>query len=635
MLIEDTPAALVVAGDSYRLEIARDQPRAALRLNGRLVTTLDLASALDTTGAVDEVTQLGPPTLDREGDRVRITWTGQSTCWTRKQVEIIAWDGGFTYGYTVEGQAALDRAHLFRTRAVAAPAHHVRLFDPEPNSGAVRYTGDRCSPGKHCPMCIPDPYTGILAYTGPADYMTISVGRDKAFHEGNWFFTPAPFCYAVEGDGNWLSLGLAAAPGAWSFTEMEYPGNGFGFSLYYEGHTSVAGRWDSPRLVCLTAPDEYAAVESYCDWLRAAGLAPDHGRGPVQDWWREPMFCGWGEQVSQEVHHGSPKAPDWSAQPNYERWLATLAAHGIHPGTVVIDDKWQRSYGLNDVDPAKWPDLRGFIAAQHAQGRHVLLWLKAWDPEGLPPAECILNDGGLPVTVDPGNPAYRARLAEQVRAMLQDLDADGFKIDFTHLVPRGPRTAQQPTPSSDEPAKAAVAAQEVLAVQGHILWTRTPLGAAANGHWGLELMRDWLSIVSDAARAAKPDALIITHTANPYLARLVDMLRLNDIAGLDDIEGSIVPDMRHRTRIARAASPAWLIDSDNWPCLTRTQWRDYVLAQGSGEFGVPSLYFAERLGWGPTDEPLDEDDYAAVRAAWAAYRARIPATAGLPPQTPA
>jgi hypothetical protein len=635
MLIEDTPAAHIIAGDGYRLEIARDQPRADLRLNGRLVTTLDLASALDTTGAVDEVTQLGQPTLDREGERVRITWSGQSTCWTRKQVEIVAWDGGFTYGYSVEGRATLDRAHLFRTRAVASPAHHVRLFDPEPNSGAVRYTGDRCTPGKHCPMCIPDPYTGILAYTGPADYMTISVGRDKAFHEGNWFFTPAPFCYAVEGDGNWLSLGLAAAPGAWSFTEMEYPGKGFGFSLYYEGHTAVAGRWDSPRLVCLTAPDEYAAVESYCDWLRAASLVPNHGRGPVQDWWREPMFCGWGEQVSQEVHHGSPKAPDWSAQANYERWLATLAAHGIRPGTVVIDDKWQRSYGLNDVDTVKWPDLRGFIAAQHAQGRHVLLWLKAWDPEGLPPAECILNDAGLPVTVDPGNPAYRARLTEEVRVMLQDLDTDGFKIDFTHLVPRGPRTATPPAPSSDQPAKAAVAAQEVLAVEGHILWTRTPLGASASGHWGLELMRDWLSLVSEAARAAKPDALIITHTANPYLADLADMLRLNDIAGLDDIEGTIVPDMRHRTRIARAASPYWLIDSDNWPCLTRTQWRDYVQAQGSGAFGVPSLYFAERLGWGPTDEPLHEEDYAAVRAAWAAYRARIHATAGLPPQSPA
>jgi hypothetical protein len=93
--------------------------------------------------------------------------------------------------------------------------------------------------------------------------------------------------------------------------------------------------------------------------------------------------------------------------------------------------------------------------------------------------------------------------------------------------------------------------------------------------------------------------------------------------------------MRHRTRIARAASPYWLIDSDNWPCLTRTQWRDYVQAQGSGAFGVPSLYFAERLGWGPTDEPLHEEDYAAVRAAWAAYRARIHATAGLPPQSPA
>jgi hypothetical protein len=127
-------------------------------------------------------------------------------------------------------------------------------------------------------------------------------------------------------------------------------------------------------------------------------------------------------------------------------------------------------------------------------------------------------------------------------------------------------------------------------------------------------MRQWLAIISDAARAAKPDALVMTHTANPYLADLVDMLRLNDVAGLMDTQASIVADMRHRVRLARAASPWWLLDADNWPCST------YIAAQGSGEFGVPSLYHAERLGWGPTNEPLDDEDYAAIRTAWATYR---------------
>ena len=91
--------------------------------------------------------------------------------------------------------------------------------------------------------------------------------------------------------------------------------------------------------------------------------------------------------------------------------------------------------------------------------------------------------------------------------MLRDLDADGFKVDFTHLIPRGGQAA----------VADAGSAGEALG--------RAGVANSAGGRWGLELLRQWLAS-SDAARAAKPDALIITHTANPYLADLVDMLRL-------------------------------------------------------------------------------------------------------------
>lgn len=589
MNVDETTGTILIEGSGYSLHIVPNQLTAGLALNGRLITTLRLGSGVDTMAATDEETWVDTFTSRRDADALVLTWATHSTCWVGKQITLRAGEDGFSYGYTVQGQGVIRRAHLLRTRAVASPAHAVRLFDPEPNSGHVQYSGERCAPDKFCVMCNPHKVPDRV-YTGPPDFMTISVGRDKDYHDGNWFFTPAPFCYAVEGAGNWLGLGVAAAPGAWNFSEMLYPGAGFGFSLVYDGHEAVDGAWHSPELVCLTAADEYAAVTRYCDWLRAAGLAPTQGRGPAQEWWYEPIFCGWGEQVSQEVYAGLPKAPHRATQANYEGWLAALAARDLHPGTVVIDDKWQGSYGLNDVDLAKWPNLPGFIAGQHAQGRHVLLWLKAWDPEGVPPDECIRDAHGAPLAVDPAHPALRARLAEQVRVMLQEWDADGFKIDFTHLIPRGPGAR------------------------------------SVGGRWGLELLRQWLEIIAGAARAAKPDALVMTHTANPYLADLVDMLRLNDVASLADAQASIVADMRHRARIARAASPWWLLDADNWPCSTRVQWRDYIAAQASGEFGVPSLYHAERLGWGPTNEPLDEADYAAIRTAWATYRAARRAT---------
>jgi hypothetical protein len=582
--VEESAEAIVLEGSGYMLSISPQQPTAELELNGRRISTLNLASGLDALDGPDENSVLVGPFLIRVADTATVTWRGSSDRWEQKVVELRAWEDGFSYGYSVTGEDEIDRAHLLRTRLTPSPAHDVRVFNPEPNSGQIRYTGQRCDQTCTCHICNPGQLEDSGQDSVPLDFMTITVGRDKTYHGGNWFFTPAPFCYAVEGTGNWLAMGVAAEPGAWNFSDMHYPGDGFGFSLVYDGHESVQGTWHSPRLVCLTARDEYHAIERYCDWLREQGLAPTQGRSSVHDWWRQPIFCGWGEQVSQEVHLGEPKAQAGCIQARYEQWLATLDAQDIDPGTVVIDDKWQLSWGMNDIDLDKWPNIKGFIAAQHERGRRVLLWLKAWEPEGVPPEECILTPEGVPVSVDPGNPTFAQRLAAQVRYMLRDLDADGFKIDFTHLIPRGAGIR------------------------------------SAGGKWGLELMRQWLSIVSEAAREAKPDALVMTHTANPYLAGVSDMLRLNDVAGLSDIHASIIPDMQHRARIARIASPYWLLDSDNWPCSSRPQWREYVLAQATGEFGIPSLYHAERLGWGAVDEPLDEEDYATIRRSWEEYR---------------
>ncbi len=608
--VEQTGQAIVITGQGYSLRIARQQPEMDLFMGTRLVATLDLASSLDTMEAFDDNTVLGSPVLQpAEPGQVVIVWQGRSRLWTGKEVTLRAWQDGFSYHYSVYGQGAIDRAYFWRNQAQGSTGHSVRLFNPEPNSRSVHYSGQRCWAVSDCDICYP-----AAGSTVPPDFMTISVGRDKTYHGGNWFFTPAPFCYCLAGQDNWLALGIAAQPGEWNFSDYSYPGAGFGFSLGYDGHSRVAGRWQSPDLWCLVAPDEYAAIERYGAALRAAGLAPDHGRTVPHDWWREPIFCGWGEQVSQAVQQGGLTAPDRATQAYYQVWMELLDERQINPGTVVIDDKWQLNYGLNEVDRSKWPDLAGFIARQHLQGRKVLLWLKAWDPQGLPPEECITGLDGLPVAVDPGHPRLRERIFSQVHQMLHCLDADGFKVDFTHLIPRGPSLDHLQVLRNHEADRKPVVG----------LLARPPVSGSVGGKWGLELMRQWLLLLSEAARAAKPDAVIITHTANPYLADLVDILRLNDVAGLQDIHGSISPDMQHRARIARAASPYWLLDADNWPCSSLTQWRNYVLAQSSGEYGIPALYHIKRFGWGAVNQALMEEDFSAVRTSWKTYRATLP-----------
>jgi hypothetical protein len=305
-------------------------------------------------------------------------------------------------------------------------------------------------------------------------------------------------------------------------------------------------------------------------------------------WWYEPIFCGWGTQFALAVRDGG-HAPDYARQALYEGWLETLAQHDVLPGVVVIDDKWQATYGDNQVDCERWPDLPGFVAAQHADGKKVLLWLKAWDPEEVPHDECITNAAGFPVAVDPSNPAYEQRLRAAVRRMLgrEGYDADGFKIDFTARIPSGPG----------------------MRIHGDV--------------WGLELMKLYLGIIYDEAKKTKPDALIMTHTPHPYLADVIDMIRLNDTLEMrrlhDPTFGRHVGEvMTQRARIAAIACPDAIIDTDNWPMRDRAAWREYVRLQP--ELGVPSLYFVSHLDL--TGEPLEAGDYQLLRETWARYRSR-------------
>lgn len=451
----------------------------------------------------------------------------------------------------------------------------------------------------------------------PDERAVAAIGSDPSFHGGHWFFSPPPFCFALTGSAllgeaqsrlplagkvpalpasaslrhatgggegaGALVVGVACPPGEMDFSAFEYDG---AFRLRYDRPPRAP--YLSPRLVLLPARgDPYRAVESYCRHLRTAGLAPRGTSREAADWWSSPNFCGWGEQsyrgcASKGFAPG--RLPDGAAercsQGLYEEVLCRLEAEGIDPGVVTIDDKWQRAYGLARPHGVRWPDLAGFIAGQHARGRRVLLWWKLWDGEGLPSEE-LLEGGPWPV-VDPTSPAYRARLAREVRHALLELGADGFKVDFLH---RGP------TPEH---------------------------GPSRGGLAGMRLLRAMLEALRQPALEARKDCLLVSHCANPYLADLVDLLRLNDISCPEGSE-SVVPEMEHRARLARAACPEALLDTDNWPSPNRRQWREYVAAQP--EIGVPSLYYA--TGIDLSGEPLQPEDYALVRESWARWRARL------------
>lgn len=552
-----------VSTDHYQLATLPDRPFVALRTAaGAPIAELFVPCSAHTTAGLDDTTALGPWEVTREGATVVLRAVVRSSHWHEKRIALRCGSDRIGYGVTLAGAGRLTEVCLLGGYY----------------SGTLRWgSGFFPSGQQFLRGFTPEPSTEEQPLFAPAEGMRIDIAGVPLPGRGDWFFTPPPFCYAFEHAAGWLGLGVEPRAGQHSFTELRYAGQrgAFHLALAYEGQTAVAGETALPELGLYFVQGPYEALAAHCASARATSGTPTASGRDVA-WWRRPIFCGWGAQGHRAAVAGG-RTPDYARQADYEDFLAMLAARDLAPSTVVIDDKWQLTYGENAVAPARWPDLPGFIAGQHAQGRKVLLWLKLWDPEGLPADECVRNAAGLPIAVDPSNPHFERRLRAAVRRMLgpAGYDADGFKLDFSARIPSGPGLERA--------------------------------GAA----WGLELLRAYLAILSDEARRVKPDALVMAHTPHPYLADVVDMIRLNDI----NTGKPIVPAMTHRARVATAACPAALIDTDNWPVTDRASWREYLRVQPT--LGVPSLYYVDHID--STGEPLEEADLALLRELWAGY----------------
>jgi hypothetical protein len=565
---------------AYRLECAGDRPYARLAgPDGETIAELFVPSSVNAVHGRDDSTSLGEWRTVDLGDHMAFELDATSSVWRRKTYRFRCWEERISYEVEVEGEGGIASVDYFGGYSSARLRWGSGFF----------WSGGRFLQGFN-----PEPTVAERYHFAPSESSVIdTTGVPLAGHDG-WFFTPPPFCFGLQHQGGWLALGVEARPGENRFNELHYRSHrdGFHLTLPYELPVEVEGRYllpaigfdfvaepAEPEAVPATSdpfelPGEYRALARHVHSLRGQRLVPSAAPGPRSAWWSAPIFCGWGAQCHL-ASQGERRAPDEARQENYQAFLDRLEENGLAPGTVVLDDKWQSTYGGNRVDEEKWPDLKGFIAGQHRLGRKVLLWLKAWDPEGVPVEECVTNAAGQPVAVDPTNPAFERRFRESIRTMLspEGYGADGFKLDFTARIPASPGL--------------------------HLQDQRV---------WGLELMRRYLEILHGEAKAVKPDALLMTHTPHPYLADVLDMIRLNDINTGSDVPRA----MTHRARVARIACPEAVIDTDNWPVTDKTTWRAYLELQP--ELGVSSLYYVSHID--STGEALDDDDYRLIRESW-------------------
>ncbi len=566
MQLSDNNGVFHVNAAAYSLEFPTDRPFVYVKqAQGQRQLELFALSSIHTTAGLDDTTSRGTWKAASVSDlEVVLALTVTSSIWKRKTVRFRCCPQSFSYELEVEGTGSITKADYFGGYYSA----HTRW-----GSGFF-YSGNHSQRGFN-----PEPNMEEKSYFSPREGSIVDTTGVPIPGRGDWFYTPTPFWFGFQLDQVWLGLGVEAAPGQNRFNTFQYHGHlGFHLSLDYEGHTHVAGTWKLPAIGVTFAADEYGALAAHVQRLQEQGLVNLEPK-PQPQWWHTPIYCGWGSQCYVAVLEAG-QAPNYARQALYETFMAALEEHDVRPGIVVIDDKWQQTYGENSVDTEKWPDLKGFIAEQHRRGSRVLLWLKAWDPEGLQADQCIRNAAGLPIACDPTNPQFAEGFRRTIRELLgaDGYDADGFKIDFSARIPSGPGIT------------------------------------LAGDAWGLELMKEYLRIIYAAAKEVKSDALIMAHTPHPYLAEVLDMIRLNDINTGKDVNKA----MTHRAKVAAASCPTAVIDTDNWPITDKSVWRSYVQLQP--ELGVPSLYYATHID--STKEPLTSEDYALIRQSWQTYAAK-------------
>lgn len=404
---------------------------------------------------------------------------------------------------------------------------------------------------------------------------------------GLGYFTPPcyvyPF-YMAEAKG-WLGVGLAARAGQYNFDEFQYVnanGDACGFELPLHGQTEIDGVWESQSLLFVTGDDAYDVVRHYSQWHYDQGWCAKRDRAQMPAWWSRPIFCGWGEQAALQKKHGGKAQGDYATQKDYIWMSETLDAYDLHPGMIIIDAKWQKEYGNAMPDTEKWPDLRAFADAEHAKGRRVILWFKSWYPEGLRAEECI-EWLCTACAADPTSAAYRQRMKGIIHHLLSDeagcCNCDGFKIDFANCMPLGQYVS-----------------------------------CHEKGVFGVELLKRFFVMMRDFAKEAKPDALINASCAHPYFDEVTDHIRIHDYWGTMRNAPEV---MGHRARLAAAAMPDALIDTDAGGTGSKRDFLRWMKAQK--EMGIPDLYYLTEAG----SVPFDEECISLIRSCWKEYEAGL------------
>jgi len=570
MYITKKANSTLVEASTYAVEVSANA--ISVILAGEEVANLRPVSAVDTVNgedtAVDKV--LGEVSFRKtkiKGNPAFI-WTAKSENWEKTEYVLVCKQNNAEYFVRVSGKGDIERVNYF-----------------------IGEQKDGTQPGSDYEF---DTYYAPVPTVkgnrqGVFSAMDSYLNKDGSLDSLSYLTVPPMFVFTYDicGIEPKLAMGLVAKKGEHNFTEFnyitKYEGwmSKFWFTTDQTGHVTVDGTWETPAIIIYGADNRSDSLKYYAEYYYNNGIAKR--KDPTEKkprFWYGPMACGWIEQAAWGIKEGIPRSGvDMAYQPAYDHFNEELERVNLHPQIMIIDDKWQTNYGSAEVNPEKWPDLRGWIDMNlEKYNRHVMLWYKLWDAEGLPDDMCMINAKNGEKRADPTNPKYQAYIKETMHRLLSSdegcMNAYGLKLDYAFIQPVGRDYKSY------------------------------------SGKFGVELYVEYLKVIYEAVKAAKPEAIVSGSPCHPLFAEYIDHARLHDY----------FPDLRRcyeefafRREIYTTAMPGVLVDTDGAAFRSHRDTMRYMRL--APKLGIPDLYCL-------TDLPcihITDEDWADVAKVWKDY----------------
>ena len=169
---------------------------------------------------------------------------------------------------------------------------------------------------------------------------------------------------------------------------------------------------------------------------------PPSGAALPQIFFEVPQYNTWMQLVYDQSQEG------------VLAYARSILENGFKPGIMMIDEGWQKEYGIWEFDPIKFSEPKKMVDELHAMGFKVMLWVvpyvRADGKHFVKHAFPYLNKedvddfflrtekneiaisgwwNGFSATLDMTKECDRRYLDEQLRALQENYGIDGFKFD--------------------------------------------------------------------------------------------------------------------------------------------------------------------------------------------------------------